>query len=84
MRNAMKDVSDGKIRITVLALENGDFAVNFLDNAVEFNPFSFVTGKITAESDFNIDEISMTMIKNKTKKMTYHKCGGFNALAVYI
>ena len=84
MRNAMKDVSDGKIRITVLALENGDFAVNFLDNAVEFNPFSFVTGKITAESEFNIDEISMTMIKNKTKKMTYHKCGGFNALAVYI
>ena len=84
MRNAMKDVSDGKIRITVLALENGDFAVNFLDNAVEFNPFSFVTGKITAESEFNIDEISMTMIKNKTKKMTYHKCGGFNSLAVYI
>ncbi len=84
MRNAMKDVPDGKIRITVLALENGDFAVNFLDNAVEFNPFSFVTGKITAESEFNIDEIGMTMIKNKTKKMTYHKCGGFNSLAVYI
>ena len=84
MRNAIKDIPGGKIRITLLALENGDFALNFLDNAVEFNPFSFVTGKIETENDFNIDEISMTMIKNKTKKLTYHKCGGFNSLAVYI
>ena len=84
IRNAIGDIPDGRIRITLLALENGDFVLNFLDNAVEFNPFSFVTGKITAEDDFNIDEISMTMIKNNTKKLMYHKCGGFNSLAVYI
>ncbi len=83
-RNAIKDIPDGKIRITLLALENGDFVLNFLDNAVEFNPLSFMTGKIETENDFNIDEISLTMIKNKTKKLIYHKCGGFNSLAVYI
>lgn len=84
IRNAIGDIPGGRIRITLLALENGDFVLYFLDNAVEFNPFSFVTGKITAENDFNIDEISMTMIKNNTKKLMYHKCGGFNSLAVYI
>lgn len=84
IRNAMKDTSDGKIRITLLALENGDFSLNILDNAVEFNPFSFKTGKIETENDFDIDEISMTMIKNKTKKFMYRKCSGFNSLAVQI
>lgn len=84
LRNALKDIPDGKIRITLLAPENGEFVLNFLDNAVEFNPFSFVTGRMESEEDFNIDEISMTMIKNKTKKLTYHKCGGFNSLAVSI
>lgn len=84
IRNAMKDVSDGKIRITLLVLENGDFSLNILDNAVEFNPFSFRSGKIKTENDFDIDEISMTMIKNKTKKFMYRKCSGFNSLAVQI
>ena len=43
IRNAMKNMPGGKIRITLNALENGDFALNILDNAVEFNPFSFMT-----------------------------------------
>ena len=84
IRNAIKDIGDGKIRITILAMESGEFDLSFLDNAVDFNPFSFVTGKIETESDFDIDEISMTMIKNKTKKFMYHKCGGFNSLVVHI
>lgn len=84
IRNVLKDIPDGKIRITILALKNGEFALNFLDNAVEFNPFSFVTEKIKNENDFNIDEVSMTMIKNATKKFMYHKCAGFNSLAVRI
>lgn len=84
MRNAMKDISNGKIRITLLALENGDFVLNILDNAVEFNPFSFKTNKINSENDFDIDEISMTMIKNKAKKFMYRKCSGFNSLVIQI
>ena len=75
---------DGKIRITLNALENGDFALNILDNAVEFNPFSFMTKKIKNENDFDIDEISMAMIKSKTKKFMYRKSSGFNSLSVRI
>lgn len=84
IRNAMQNVKDGRIRITLLALEDGDFVLNILDNAVDFNPFSFNTRKIETENDFDIDEISMTMIKNKTKKFMYRKCSGFNSLVVQI
>ena len=84
IRNAMKNMPGGKIRITLNALENGDFALNILDNAVEFNPFSFMTKKIKNENDFDIDEISMTMIKSKTKKFMYRKSSGFNSLSVRI
>lgn len=84
IRNAMKNMPGGKIRITLNALENGDFALNILDNAVEFNPFSFMTKKIKNENDFDIDEISMTMIKSKTKKFMYRKSSGFNSLSVKI
>ena len=84
IRNAMKNMPGGKIRITLNALENGDFALNILDNAVEFNPFSFMTKKIKNENDFDIDEISMTMIKSKTKKLMYRKSSGFNSLSVRI
>lgn len=84
IRNAMKNMPDGKIRITLNALENGDFALNILDNAVEFNPFSFMTKKIKNENDFDIDEISMAMIKSKTKKFMYRKSSGFNSLSVRI
>lgn len=84
IRNAMKNMPGGKIRITLNALENGDFALNILDNAVEFNPFSFMTKKIKNENDFDIDEISMSMIKSKTKKFMYRKSSGFNSLSVRI
>ncbi len=84
IRNAMKNMPDGKIRITLNALENGDFALNILDNAVEFNPFSFMTKKIKNENDLDIDEISMAMIKSKTKKFMYRKSSGFNSLSVRI
>lgn len=84
IRNAMKNMPGGKIRITLNALENGDFALNILDNAVEFNPFSFMTKKIKNENDFDIDEIGMTMIKSKTKKFMYRKSSGFNSLSVRI
>ncbi len=84
IRNAMKDVSDGKIRITLLAMEDGDFVLNILDNAVVFNPFSFRTKRLENEKDFDIDEISMMMIKKKTKQFMHRRYNGFNSLVVRI
>lgn len=46
IRNAMQNVSGGKIRVTLLAMEDGDFILNILDNAVVFNPFSLNSQKI--------------------------------------
>ena len=84
IRNAMKNVSDGKNRITLLAMEDGDFVLNVLDNAVVFNPFSLKSKKLDADNDFDIDEISITMIKKKTKQFMYRRCNGFNSLVVRI
>lgn len=84
MRNAMKNLPDGRIRVTVLALEDGDFVLNVLDNAVVFNPFSLKSKKIELEDEFDIDEISMMMIKKKSKKFMYRRCNGFNSLVIRI
>ena len=84
IRNAMKDVPDGKIRITLLAMEDGDFVLNILDNAVVFNPFSFRTKRVEKEKEFDIDEISMMMIKKKAKQFMHRRYNGFNSLVVRI
>ena len=84
IRNGMKNVSDRKIRITLLAMEDGDFVVNLLDNAVIFNPFSRTPKKINMDEEFDIDEISMMMIRKKTKQFMYRRCNGFNSLVVRI
>lgn len=84
VRNAMKNIPDGKIRITLQALENGDFVLNLLDNAVVFNPFLHKSGNSDADADFNIDNVSMMMIKKKSKEFMYRRCSGFNSLVVRI
>ena len=84
IRNGMKDVPDGKIRITLLAMEDGDFVLNILDNAVVFNPFSLKSKKNENEKEFDIDEISMMMIKKKTKQFMHRRYNGFNSLVVRI
>jgi anti-sigma regulatory factor (Ser/Thr protein kinase) len=86
IRNALKSVPDGKIRVTLLAMEDGDFVLNVLDNAVVFNPFSLKQKNMEEESefDFDIDEISLMMIKKKSKKFMYRRSSGFNSLVVRI
>ncbi len=84
IRNAMKNVPDGKIQITLLAMEEGDFILNILDNAVVFNPFSLRSKKLGNEKEFDIDETSVMLIKKKTKKFMYRRCNGFNSLVVRI
>lgn len=84
VRNAFPSVKNGKIRITLLYMGNVDFVINILDNAVEFNPFLFVGGKSSSENEFNIDEVSVMMVKNRAKKFMHHKCAGFNSLVVHV
>lgn len=84
MRNAMKNIPDGRIRVTLLAMEDGDFVLNVLDNTVVFNPFSLNPGKMESDGEFDIDEISMMMIKKKSKKFMYRRSNGFNSLVVRI
>ena len=84
IRNALKDVPGGKIRITLLAMEGGDFKLHILDNAVKFNPFSHRANKIEINKEFDIDDVSMMLIKKETKKFMYRQCHGFNSLVVRI
>ncbi len=83
-RNVLNDSDDGVIRVTLLAMEDGDFTLNVLDNATDFNPFSITKKKKIPDTDFDIDEISMALIKKKTKKYMYRRCYGFNSLVVRI
>ncbi len=82
VRNALRQVPDGKIRITLIAMPEGDFMLYVLDNAVAYDPLH-LKEKTDAE-DFDIDEISIKLIKKKTKKYLYRQCAGFNSLTVQI
>lgn len=84
IKNGMINVPERKIRITLLAMEDGDFVLNLLDNAVVFNPFLQKTKKVDLNEDFDIDDISMMIIKKKSKKFMYRRCNGFNSLVVRI
>lgn len=84
IRNALEKVEDGRIRVTLLALENGDFMLHILDNAVEFNPFLLKAKKIDKDKEFDIDGVSMTLIKEKAKEFMHRECQGFNSLVVRI
>ncbi len=84
VRNALGRVPNGKIRITLIAAPNGDFTLHVLDNAIEFDPLSRrIRGKAN-RTDFDIDEVSVLLIKKKTKKYLYRQCTGFNSLTVQI
>ena len=82
VRNALKQVPNGKIRITLIAMPDGDFMLHILDNAVAYDPLHF-KGKADA-ADFDIDEVSVMLVKKKAKKYLYRQCTGFNSLTVQI
>ncbi len=82
VRNALGHSPDGKIRVTLLAMPDGDFALNVLDNAVEYDPLSKLVGSKANRADFDIDEVSSLLIKKNTKKYLYRQCIGFNSLTV--
>ncbi len=82
IRNALTNTKDGRIRITLLAMPNGDFILHILDNAVVFDIFSFHPKKEKSPTDFDIDEISMKLIKKNVKTYIYRQSHGFNSLTV--
>lgn len=84
IRNALSRSTDGKIRVTLISLQNGDFTLHVLDNAVEYDLLSSKVGRKTDRSDFDIDEVSVLLIKKKTKSYLYRQCTGFNTLTVRI
>ncbi len=84
VRNAFKGVEDGKIRITVNAEDNGDFTVRLLDNAVSYNPFLKKGAKVDLNKDFDVDAVSISVIKKGSREFTYRRSQGFNAVAVRI
>ncbi len=84
VRNALGRSPDGKIRVTLIAEPDGDFTLHVLDNATAYDPLAWrVRGK-ASRTDFDIDEVSVLLIKKKTKKYLYRQCIGFNSLTVQI
>ena len=83
VRNALGHAPDGKIRITLIAMPDGDFTLHVLDNAAEYNPLT-ERGKAKHRTDFDIDEVSIILIKKKAKGYLYRQFTGFNSLTVQI
>lgn len=81
VRNVLGRTPDGKIRITLLALPDGDFALHVLDNATAFDPLAH---RENNKTDFDIDEVGVTLIKKMAKSYLYRQCTGFNSLTVQI
>lgn len=84
VRNALGRSADGKIRVTLIAEPDGDFTLHVLDNAIEYDPLSWRVKNKASRTDFDIDEVSVLLIKKKTKKYLYRQCIGFNSLTVQI
>lgn len=82
IRNALDDIDGGRIRVTLNSEENGEFTIRFLDNAVVFNPFSKHAAKVDMDRDFDIDAVSMSIIRRGTKEFMYRRSQGFNSLVV--
>lgn len=84
IRNAIGNIPDGKIRITLLAEEGGEFKLYILDNAVKFNPFLHKAGKVARDMEFDIDDVSMALIRQEAKSFMYRRYHGFNSLVIQI
>lgn len=84
-QKAMGVCMDGRIRITLIAQENGDFELHFIDNAAKFDPFSLKSGRVKDFfEDLDINAVGMTIVRKKAKEFMYRQCQGFNSLMVRI
>ncbi len=83
-RNAMTGVKDAKIRLTLLAIEDGSFVLHSLDNAVPFDPFSRAFRTNAPEDAFDIDAASLAIIRSRAKKTQYRPSVGFNSFVIQL
>lgn len=84
-QKAMGVAVDGRIRITIIAQENGDFELHFIDNAAKFDPFSLKSGRVKDFfEDLDLNAVGMTIVRKKAKEFMYRQCQGFNSLMVRI
>ena len=82
--NQFENNIDGRIQITLIAYEDGEFELHIRDNADSFNPFELETDLANEEGDFNMDAMGILVIKNTAKSFFYRKFQGFNTLVVRI
>ncbi len=77
---------DGKIQLTVVAMEDGMFVLHIRDNAVTFNPFGMKKKSLAemgnGDSEFNA--LGMDVIKQKAESFYYRRYQGFNTMVVKI
>lgn len=76
--------ADGYLQITVVAQEDGMFALHLRDNALSFNPFSLETNKVDETGDYDMDAMGVLVVREKAKEFFYRCYQGFNTLVVKI
>ncbi len=83
LNKGLKNVDDGYIQISVLALEDNKFEIHLRDNATTFNPFELEhSGSVEGDTDFNA--VGVGVIKSKAEKFFYRRYQGFNYLVLKI
>lgn len=84
-QKAMGVSVDGRIRVTLIAREKGDFELHFIDNAVKFDPFSLKSTRVKDISeDLDMNAMGVTIIREKAKEFMYRQNQGFNSLMIRI
>ena len=84
-QKAMGVSVDGRIRVTLIAREKGDFELHFIDNAVKFDPFSLKSTRVKDISeDLDMNAMGVTIIREKAKEFMYRQNQGYNSLMIRI
>lgn len=76
--------ADGYLQVTLIAEEDGSFALHIRDNAAAFDPFSLHTAKAGGAEEIDPDALGMLVIRKKAKDFFYRRYQGFNTLVVRI
>lgn len=78
------DRTNGYIQVTVVAQEDGMFALHLRDSAVSFNPFSLQTEKAGDANNYDMDAMGVLVIREKANEFFYRHYQGFNTMVVKI
>ena len=86
MTRAFPADGTGEIKVTLVALEDGDLELHIRDNAVQFNPMALDKKQAKKEDDLQNDNDArdICVIKKQAKEFFYRHYQGFNSLVVRI